>query len=462
MSIADKLIKLENDIGNAYNSISLKGGEIPANKNTENLASAIGSITGGGSFENVGTEVSIEAETTIEAGDLIVGVENDEFITPSVVSSSVGGTIVALSEDMSVGFGSATITSNTVLPMYFLNEETGAYDTYNLQLNDISSLTQYNARITTADMLINEDGSCALIGYGVTTSNINCGNSVLVIDIDKANKTATYKVLTNVIGQLVNTGTSSDSYYVNNSTLNESWIKGQTLFRNNIVIANIRSYIHRKDTGAYYNSGNALAAFRYTGDGFECIYNDPPTVGSSTGRSVLASANCEENEIAFVLKTNSMMLYSFNTETNSYRSITYLSGSAVSDARFSKNAKYLMSLRNLYSVSYVDLSMTLIKAISYVGAPSSDGNLIATAQGIYDSNNTKVYSINAIPTNGFFEPSKWVSGGTIYSIVPSTTAEYLVSKIANFTMESQKMYGIANEDLVVGETGTAQMLFNTY
>ena len=48
MSIADKLSKLQTDVTNAYSSIESKGGTIPANKNTQNLASAIDTITGGG------------------------------------------------------------------------------------------------------------------------------------------------------------------------------------------------------------------------------------------------------------------------------------------------------------------------------------------------------------------------------------------------------------------------------
>ena len=47
MAIADKLTKLSTDISNAYNEIENKGGTIPANKNTDNLASAIGSISTG-------------------------------------------------------------------------------------------------------------------------------------------------------------------------------------------------------------------------------------------------------------------------------------------------------------------------------------------------------------------------------------------------------------------------------
>lgn len=47
MSIATNLQKLETDITNAYSAINTKGGTIPANKNTNNLASAISSISTG-------------------------------------------------------------------------------------------------------------------------------------------------------------------------------------------------------------------------------------------------------------------------------------------------------------------------------------------------------------------------------------------------------------------------------
>lgn len=48
MSIADKLTKLATDINSAYTAIGTKGGTVPEHKNTENLADAIGSISGGG------------------------------------------------------------------------------------------------------------------------------------------------------------------------------------------------------------------------------------------------------------------------------------------------------------------------------------------------------------------------------------------------------------------------------
>lgn len=66
MSIANKLTKLETDISNAYNSIELKSGTIPQNKNTENLASAIESIVGGEeTILNIEKEDVIVEDTTL-------------------------------------------------------------------------------------------------------------------------------------------------------------------------------------------------------------------------------------------------------------------------------------------------------------------------------------------------------------------------------------------------------------
>ena len=48
MSIATNLQKLETDITNAYSAVQTKGGTIPTDKNTNNLATAISSISGGG------------------------------------------------------------------------------------------------------------------------------------------------------------------------------------------------------------------------------------------------------------------------------------------------------------------------------------------------------------------------------------------------------------------------------
>lgn len=70
MSIADKLTKLTEDITSAYEAVETKGGTIPSDKNTENLADAIFSISGGGVPEKTewGRVYYTEAKWIIHSG----------------------------------------------------------------------------------------------------------------------------------------------------------------------------------------------------------------------------------------------------------------------------------------------------------------------------------------------------------------------------------------------------------
>lgn len=54
MAISNKLTKLQTDITSAYTAIADKGGTIPAHKNTDNLATAIDSISSGPAFVSNG------------------------------------------------------------------------------------------------------------------------------------------------------------------------------------------------------------------------------------------------------------------------------------------------------------------------------------------------------------------------------------------------------------------------
>lgn len=64
MAVATEIETLKTNIANAYNSIGTKGGTIPTNKNTENLSSAIESITTGG-----GGDFSEYFTTPLKVGD---------------------------------------------------------------------------------------------------------------------------------------------------------------------------------------------------------------------------------------------------------------------------------------------------------------------------------------------------------------------------------------------------------
>ena len=64
MSVADELQNLNDNILAAYTTIGNKGGTVPTNKNTDNLATAIGSIPNGGGGSEPGGNIKITAYDT--------------------------------------------------------------------------------------------------------------------------------------------------------------------------------------------------------------------------------------------------------------------------------------------------------------------------------------------------------------------------------------------------------------
>lgn len=78
MSIATELTALSTNLSNAYDAVSNKGGTIPANKNTANLADAINSISGGGSASVLnGQKVKMKAYSTTVDANSFVELKND-------------------------------------------------------------------------------------------------------------------------------------------------------------------------------------------------------------------------------------------------------------------------------------------------------------------------------------------------------------------------------------------------
>lgn len=89
MSIASELTNLRTNISNAYDAINTKGGTIPANKNTANLATAIDSISGGGGKIGDFNIISGKITPDVDNVQLIGVMSYDDFL------EEVGGTMPA-------------------------------------------------------------------------------------------------------------------------------------------------------------------------------------------------------------------------------------------------------------------------------------------------------------------------------------------------------------------------------
>lgn len=93
MSIATSLQKLETDITNAYNTINTKGGTIPSDKNTNNLATAINSIPSGGS-------ATLITKSITQNGTYNASSDNADGYSQVTVNVSGGGTVEPEEKDV--------------------------------------------------------------------------------------------------------------------------------------------------------------------------------------------------------------------------------------------------------------------------------------------------------------------------------------------------------------------------
>ena len=123
MSIASELTKLETDITNAYSAIQTKGGTIPTDKNTNNLPTAISSISGGG-----GKPEQSKTATPTTFSQIILPDEGYTLssVTVNAVTSSIdsdikaenikeGVSILGVEGNIRVPSGTIEITENGVV-----------------------------------------------------------------------------------------------------------------------------------------------------------------------------------------------------------------------------------------------------------------------------------------------------------------------------------------------------------
>lgn len=182
MSIAEQLTKLSTDITNAYNSIQTKGGTIPTNKNTENLASAIDSITsggepgGGGEVPEGGNIVMVQAGDNFSVGDTFAGVKRDGG-NPKVVSVALGIKPALMSADGNVALLSQKLSATSTTLDVYINVD-GGWSIAKVDLPDMTGATSRDTDYAS----INEDGS--QIAWSLSTF-------LLAIDVDVKNVSAT-------------------------------------------------------------------------------------------------------------------------------------------------------------------------------------------------------------------------------------------------------------------------------
>lgn len=410
---------------------------------------------GGDNFGSLGQKVSVEAQTTIAKGDRFFGIKNSGDTSKTLVTSPIGSAIEILSEDLSVGIARKDLGDGEQLPIYFLNEE-NKYDTYLLTIPNVSEVRTalgYSSTFSSYNMKINEDGTYAFIDFNSTSSKKTQGldHYLGLITFDKKAKTADFKIIKNPLGDVSFkiTNTSGVTY-----DLDKIISLDKASIHDNILICNMYCFVNNGSTTTTttVQAIIELPSFKikYRGGYASGITNIQTSVKTENGYYILGGSNT---------------IYKFSNSE-------YIGSSSATTFRaFSKGGKYACAYDNskgnysIYSIDSVGLGATLLytkTGISYISYayPSEDGTMVLTSGGIYNETG-KLHNSTAAPSNGKFTPNRWVSGSNIHSLSPSTDAEYLISKTESYGVESDKIYGIASEDLLVGAKGTAQRLFET-
>ena len=91
MSIASEITRINNNIASAYTAVNNKGGTLPATQNSANLATAIGSISAGGTIDSLTITPTTSQQTITASG----GVDGYSPITVNAVTSSIDNNITA-------------------------------------------------------------------------------------------------------------------------------------------------------------------------------------------------------------------------------------------------------------------------------------------------------------------------------------------------------------------------------
>lgn len=125
MSISDQITRIKTNIANAYTSLESKGATIPADKNSNNLATTVDSISAGG-FPNKAFDVDSAGVATVPKGQF----KSSDFSSLTKISDYAmyhKWTLVDASEytDNVINFGNVTEIGSNGLSYAFYNAKIG-------------------------------------------------------------------------------------------------------------------------------------------------------------------------------------------------------------------------------------------------------------------------------------------------------------------------------------------------
>jgi hypothetical protein len=461
--------------------------------------SEIANLPSGGGYSDLGYGIDVEAQTTINKGDKIIAIPNSEYVAPTLGATQTQTAMFSMSADNSVGIAYSggnvqSITTGVSIDIWFRNSETGQFDTsYTITFEDYP----ISQRCYTS-FVMNDDGTLAYVSGYVYANNVtHYDNVLIVLEIDKENKTASYRYITVSFDNLIWGGSSSADYkvlidslildgrYISSNAAGSRGTNGVAI--GNYIICKATAHARKVIDDTYYSIANIIVVCTYDKTTHTLSLEYYTKAGSQdvfiSNLNILG--NCvkiNENEILF---HGGQFLFKYDTQNNE---LSYGQSTGVNINAFSKNGRYFalatgtasLSIK-IYEVSFLDLTVSLVydKTFSNVGTTarryayiSNDGRYVwVDSSQLFDRMTETFYSTSSVSGANHSLPSMTFDVNyfvdmyfnstpypcNILALTPGTDAEYLVSKYESYTgNDSAGIYGIASEDLVVGQRGEAR------
>lgn len=409
---------------------------------------------GGSSLSELGIPVRAEARGAIAKGARWIGIPNDSYASETLGEQATSNLPSYLSEDLMVGITGSTISATTTSYLvYFYDGENNTYITYEVDLSGVASVLTG----TSMPPVLSNDGK--LIVFGQINSD-----QVITIEIDKKGKKAS--AYSTYLQFPIYDGGMKSNYVADASRGTYFMYIGNSIKDSNGTIKHstgVRVEKYSYSTHSFSFSG------MLEGNQNMSQYTVPNYL---TGKT----AWIDGNTLVAISSGSYAWFMKFSFGENSTVVSARLDGN-MGGAFLSGNATRLVKSNILYSFNSQDLTYTQIGTINsasgtyYLDITGSFS--ISSNKNIYDVTNvdsdttaSQLYSSTLILTPSrtkMVDISKWVTNATtdykIFGFPSGSTAQYLISPTTDNIVESGKFYGIASQNMNLGDVGTAQLLF---
>lgn len=398
-----------------------------------------GSGGGGADLSKIGTTVTVEAQTSIMKGERWEGVKNTAYnrmLTKEV--SELQSNYMSFSSDLEFAVKQSS-SSSSVFPttwiVYMYNKETMGYDEVEIPIpSEIAGQSKASGYTYTR---INSEGTLAAVYF-------NNLPAIIWIEIDRENKTGA-------------------AYYEERSEFTS--VGTSTRFDKNIIFnsGNHVVYDIETHTSNTYTLTSGTQQFNSTPNNFLITESKVFSLGDGKTLKFFGIGSSQWQTISTITSD------SYNSTISPSGNL--IVGAVMSSSTQAKLTFYSLNVAGNVATKIAEHTVTITERYKQTYAILLSDNILLFNKNLYDISNIENEPPVLLAT-GALQPQdnmsiatvkKWIAyqSTTVFHFSDNGEAEYLIySKNASGT-EASKYYGITSQNISIGDSGQAQLLFDT-